>query len=243
MIPFALSLLLAPSVIGTSNAPDTEPPIIEDLAAAAANPAAAPVITVMLTDNGTGVGNAFVYYRGPGQSWSKAELKGGTSGLFIARLPDGLQRSGFDYYVEATDVAGNGPSRIGSPEAPIHVERATLATLDRLAREPHVDAKVNDPVRIHPAWMMLSLAVGVLAGGGAAAYGMDLVGVNKNIAIDENNLADPNLSQIGKTKIVDNEVGLKQAATQDTVIAAILGVVGAAGIVTGAALVGVTEFE
>lgn len=236
MIPIALLLL------ASANAPDTEPPIIEDLAAAAANPAAAPVITVMLTDNGTGIGNAFVFYRGPGQSWSKAELKGGTTGLFIARLPDGLQRTGFDYYVEATDVAGNGPARIGSPEAPIHVERATVATLDRIANEPKVEARA-DPIHIHPAWMMLSLAVGVLAGGGAGAYAMDLAGVNKSIGIDETNLADPNLSDVGRKKIQANEAQLKQAATQDTVIAAILGVVGAAGIVTGAALVGVTELE
>jgi hypothetical protein len=238
MISLALSLLF----VTTSNAPDTEPPIIEDLAAAAANPAAPPVITVMLTDNATGIGNAFVFYRGPGQSWSKAELKGGTTGLFIARLPDGLQRTGFDYYVEATDVAGNGPSRIGSPEAPIHVARATQATLDRLAQQPQPQTRA-DPVHIHPAWMMLSLGVGVLAGGGATAYAMDLSGVNQSIGVDQTNLADPNLSELGRKKIQDNEASLKQAATQDTVIAVILGVAGVAGIVTGAALVGVTDFE
>src|SRR5438128_2128039 len=109
--------------------PDTDPPIIEDLAAAASNPDAAPIVSAMLSDPGSGIGTAYVHYRGVGStSWEKAELKGAANGLFIARLPDGLQKSGFDYYVEATDVAGNGPTRIGSENAPIRVDRATEAT-------------------------------------------------------------------------------------------------------------------
>ncbi|HEY4223935.1 MAG TPA: hypothetical protein VGO62_21415, partial [Myxococcota bacterium] len=110
MIGLALFLALAgPAPLP----PDSDAPIIEDLAAAASNPDAAPVVTCMLSDV-SGVGTARVFFRAAGQTgaFDKADLKGGTSGLFIARLPDGLQRSGFDYYVEATDVGGNGPARI-----------------------------------------------------------------------------------------------------------------------------------
>ena len=75
----ALLLLESPTAAAP---PDTEAPIIEDLAAAASNPAAAPVITVMLSDRGTGVGRALIFYRAVGASvWEKAELKGGTNGI------------------------------------------------------------------------------------------------------------------------------------------------------------------
>ena len=101
----ALALLLA-----TQAAPvDAEPPTIEDVAAAASNPDASPVITVMMSDHGSGVGSAFVHFRAKGGEWQRADLKGGTSGMFIARLPDGTQRSGFEYWIEATDIACHGP--------------------------------------------------------------------------------------------------------------------------------------
>jgi hypothetical protein len=226
----------------TATAPDTDPPIIEDLAAAASNPDAPPIVSVTLSDPGSGVGTAYVHYRGVGSTaWDKAELKGAANGLFIARLPDGLQKSGFDYYVEATDVAGNGPTRIGSENAPIRVERATEATKVTLEREA---AKHVEPgPQIHPAWLMLSLGVGVLAGGGAGAYSLDLIGTNKKIDDANEKLANPNISDASKAALEKSRSNLQIASTQDTVIAGILGVVGAAGIVTGTTLVVITSLE
>jgi hypothetical protein len=185
------------------------------------------------------VGTARVFFRAAGSSgaFDKVELKGGTSGLFIARLPDGLQKSGFDYYVEATDIAGNGPARIGSPEAPIRVERATEATLTRLA---HQEADHKDPIpQIHPAWMMLSLGVGVLAGAGAGAYALDLAGVDKKVVGDDKILNDADTSAGAKRSAAANKTALSKAATQDTVITAILGVVSLASLATGVVLVSI----
>ena len=112
-----------------------DPPLIADVAAAASNPDASPIITVMMSDAGTGVGVAVVHFRPSGGSWQQAELKGGTTGLFIARLPEGTQRTGFEYWIEASDIAGNGPTRIASADRPIAVEKASEPTTALLERQ------------------------------------------------------------------------------------------------------------
>ena len=236
MMIVAAALLLA-----TVANVDTDPPIIEDLAAASSNPEAAPVITVMLADPGTGVGTARVVFRAIGGAWQKAELKGGTQGLFIARLPDGLQRSGFEYYVEATDVAGNGPSRIGSADVPIRVERAKEPTIKRLERQKAEHAEPGPT--IHPAWLMLSLGVGVLASAGAGAYGLDWSGVNGEIGTVDADLAKPGLSPAAVTALQGRKANLTSAATQDGIICTVMGVIGGAGLVTGTALVIVSSLN
>ena len=238
LAPFALAAV----VVGAGSAPDTEPPIIEDLAAAASNPEAQPVVTVMLSDPGTGVGTANVFYRGRGfNTWSKASLKGATSGLFIARLPDGLQKTGFDYYVEATDVAGNGPTRIGSTDTPIKVEAATEATMKVLARQEAARVEPRPP--IDPAWLMLSLGVGVLAGAGCGAYALDIVGTGRKIDDVNDRLNDPGISAKTKTALETSRTALQTASVQDTVIATVLGIVGAAGLATGSTLVVIASLE
>jgi hypothetical protein len=220
----ALALLLA----AQSPPADTEPPIIQDVAAAASNPDAAPVITVMMTDEGTGVGNAAVHFRAPCGQWQKADLKGGTSGLFIARLPDGLQKSGFEYWIEATDIAGNGPATIASPERPIVVDKATEPTLARVERQ-RAEARDAAPIKIHPAWLMLSLGVGVAAGAGAGAFGLDVKNVQNTIDIEQP--SGPRQAE------------LEQARTVDVAAASTLGVVAVAGLATGVVLVVVASLE
>lgn len=226
--------------VGAAAPTDVEAPIIEDVAAAASNPDAQPVITVMMSDRGTGVGTAFVVFRPAShEPWTRAELRGGTSGLFIARLPDGLQKSGFDYYIEATDVAGNGPARIGSPEVPIRVERATVATITRIAEQ-----KIVEPgPAIHPGWLMLSLGTGVLAGAGAGAYAIDLNGLNNKIGDVDEALAGTDLTDDQRARLAARRDALETAALQDTVMATVLGVVGAAGIITGTTLVVLSSLE
>jgi hypothetical protein len=241
MIGGALLLCAAAQLAPRAGAlEDFEPPIIEDIAAAASDPAAQPVITAMISDRGAGVATATVHYRArhePG--WRRAELKGGRAGLFIARLPDGLQRTGFEYYVEAVDAAGNGPVRIGSPEAPIEVERATVATRDRVP-EPRIEEAGS---RIHPGWLMLSLGAGVLAGAGAGAYGIDLLGLNNKIGELDAALARTDLSDEQRARIGVRKDGLEGAAVQDAVIASVLGVVSAAAVVTGTALLIASALE
>lgn len=214
----------------SSQAPvaDTEPPVIEDVAAAASNPDAAPVITVMMSDRGSGVGSAAVHFRPRGGAWQKADLKGGTSGTFIARLPEGTQRSGFEYWIEATDIAGNGPATIASADRPIVVERATEPTMARVERA-RAEAEAAAPLRIHPAWLMLSLGVGVVAGAGAGAFALDINNVQQTMDVEQ-----PTGARLAE---------LEQARTTDIAAAATLGVVAVAGLATGAVLVVLASLE
>jgi hypothetical protein len=212
--------VIAAILLFAAQAPDVDAPIIEDVAAASSNPQAAPIVTVLMSDRGSGVGTAAVLFRPlPAGSWRRAELKGGTGGLFIVRLPDGLQASGFDYYIEATDIAGNGPARVGSAEAPIRVEQATVPTLERLRRRRTLEP---DPT-IHPGWVMLSLSVGVLAGAGAAFFGLDLVQASADVAA--------------------GDAGRQDAVVSDAVMSSVLGVVAAAGLVTGGTLTVLSSME
>ena len=243
----ALLLLLAtqdvaPATPSVFNTPaDTDPPIIEDVAAASSNPRAAPAITVMMSDRGTGVGNAFVVYRAlPSGEWQKAELKGGTSGLFIARLPDGLQVSGFEYYVEASDIAGNGPARIANAQAPIRVERATQATSDRL-REERAANEIGPA--IHPAFLMISLGVGVLAGAGTGAYALDLASIGTRIEDVDTELDAGGLEDRRRAELLAARSELETAQRGDLVITSILGVVAVAALGTGITLVVLSATE
>jgi hypothetical protein len=232
----------APATPSVFNPPsDTDPPIIEDVAAASSNPRAAPAITVMMSDRGTGIGSAFVIYRQlPSGEWQKAELKGGTTGLFIARLPAGLLVSGFEYYIEASDIAGNGPARIASALAPIRVERATQATTDRLREEREA---VNVGPAIHPAFLMLSLGVGVLAGAGAGAYALDLASIGSRIGDVDTELATGGLSDTRRAELLAARGALETAQRGDLVITSILGIVAVAGLGTGVTLVVLSATE
>lgn len=224
----ALALTLAAQVAPVAPV-DVEPPIIEDVAAAASNPDAAPVITVMMADRGSGVGTAAVHFRPKGGTdWQKVELKGGTSGMFIARLPEGTQRTGFEYWIEATDIAGNGPATIASPDRPIVVDKATEPTLQRVERQ-RAEAEAAAPIKIHPAWLMLSLGVGVVAGAGAGAFALDIKNVQQTIDLEQPTGA--------------RRAELEQARTTDVAAASTLAVVAVAGLATGVVLVVLSAIE
>jgi hypothetical protein len=194
---------------------DTEPPFIEDLAVAAGNPATSPMITAVITDDWSGVDEAHVFYRLTGESsWERAPLQPGSAGLFVARLPDGSQRSGFEYYLEVWDAARNGPTRIGGPEEPFGIAPATEGTLDRVKREKE-EAELG---AVHPAWITLALGTGIAGTAAAGAFALDYVGLQQRL-----DNAAPN----------ENVDAIRSAQTGDIVFGAILGAVGVAGLATG----------
>jgi hypothetical protein len=236
----------AAEVAPAETSTDSEPPLIEDIAAASANPATAPVVTVMMSDRGSGVGDAAVVYRAAGASaWERVPLVGGSqdgSSLFIARLPDGLQRSGFAYYVEASDRAGNGPVRIGSAEEPIVVDKASEPTRARLEREA-IAQTAPEPLRVPPAFIMLGYGVGILGTAGAAGYLIDLGISQRRLETVEDELTTSDLTDARRRALTRAAAGYENAIIYDTAISAVLGVVGVAGLVTGTALLIATNLE
>lgn len=114
-------------------------------------------------------------------SFVKVDMKSDPriQGLFSAEIPATLITGDFDYYVEAFDEDGNGPSRVGSPDAPLHVSVSgprsdvpvrTTAPPPRPAPQP-VAATVTQqrpPERSKAPTILLSVFGGV----GAAVAGI-----------------------------------------------------------------------
>jgi hypothetical protein len=189
---------------------DSDAPGIEDVAVASSNPDVAPVVTAVLSDNGSGIGSAIVSYRVDGAAeWQTVALAGKPGDNWVGRLPDGTQRTGFSWCLDVTDKMGNA-GHLGTRERPFAVPAATEGTLLQLEHEPQKG--------VHPAWVMVAFGAGVLSGAGAGAFAIDLA----TSTTRAKNAAD-----------ATTRTALQKAITQDAAIASVLGVVGAAGIATG----------
>ena len=192
---------------------DSDAPGIEDVAVAASNPDVAPVITAVLSDNGSGIGSAILSYRVAGAAeWQTLALAGTPGDNWVGRLPDGPQRTGFSWCLDVTDKSGTA-GHLGTRERPFEVPAATEGTLSQLEHEPQKG--------IHPAWVMVAFGGGVLSGAGAGAFAIDLGTSN---------------TRLKNTVDTTTRTALQHAITQDAQIASVLGVVGAAGIATGIVL-------
>jgi len=218
---------------------DRDPPSIEDFAIAAENPNAAPNITARITD-ATGVERAIIYYRAlPAQgarSYEQLTLTGGKTGLFIARLPDGLQRTGFEYYVEVHDAAGNPPATLGSADQPFLIEGATQDTLSRLKEE-----EALQPKKLNPMWPMAAFGIGVLAGAGSAAFFVHYGLLNSRDGEIVRQLGDTNLDANTRNALLKEQQDANSYRVTDLFAGGALGVAGVVGLVTGAVLLVVSE--
>lgn len=212
---------------------DDTPPLIEDLAVAAGNPTTPPMITAVITDDWSGVERAEIFFRAPGAAeFDKVAFSPGAGGLFIARLPDGVQKTGFEYYVEVWDAAKNGPTRMGSPEAPLPVEAAAEGTLDRLERQER--EALEGPV--HPGWVMLAMGTGVVASAVSGLFWIDLLNVvQPNIDVIHKDLA-ANPSATRRAELEKSLTTYENSRTGDLVFGAVTGVIGVAALGTGVAL-------
>lgn len=213
---------------------DKQPPLIEDLAVAVGSPTTPPMITAVITDDWSGIERADIYFRRPGESeYQKVALNPGSGGLFIGRLPDGIQSTGFEYYVEVWDAAKNGPTRMGEPERPYPVEAAAEGTLDRIARQER--EALEGPV--HPGWVMLAMGAGIAASAFSGVFWYDLFNVVQPQIDDiDGQLGAGNLSAGDRAALEKSRAAFENSRTGDVVFGSILGVVGVAALGTGAAL-------
>jgi hypothetical protein len=79
----------------------------------------------------------------PGTSWKRVELKPVSPGWFEARL----RTSGpFQYFFEVFDDQGNGPSRVGTPQAPFRAPVMIGQLGDRRPWDPPVLLPEETPV-------------------------------------------------------------------------------------------------
>lgn len=161
---------------------DDTPPEFEDLAVAAGSPTAPARATAVVTDDASGIESVEIYYRATGNTdFRPVPLTAGEGGLFIAALPQGLNQTGFEYYAEAKDAAGN-TARLGSPESPYRIKAVAESEMARVERDR---AAEDIPPAVDPLWPAIALGAGVvgLAIGGYlwfdtySIYNTNLVGV------------------------------------------------------------------
>jgi hypothetical protein len=119
--------------------------------------------------------------------------------VFEARVPAEHVSGDFAYYVEAYDEDGNGPGRVGSPQAPLAVTIVAPPVIDRpvqvqLEPKPPVQTIVvmqappEPPHKSHTATVLLGVFGGVfgLATGGAGVL-FNIESNNFNKAVNNNN--------------------------------------------------------
>lgn len=97
-------------------------------------------------------------------------LVAGEANTFAAQVPPNLTQADFEYFIEAFDEEGNGPSRLGSPEAPIRA-RAVAASWSSppaprpLAAPVERDQALELGAEAGRPWQRTAGAVGLTAGG------------------------------------------------------------------------------
>lgn len=214
----------APAPAPTSR--DAEPPRIEDIAVAAANPNMAPMITAVITDDFSGVDRALFFYRITGENeFKKAVLVPGAGGLFIARLPDGVQNKGFDYYVEVYDAANQPPARIGSADMPLFVPAAIAGTT---LSSSYVEDEFTG---VHPGWIMLSIGSGMVLTAASGWFFYDLATV-----------VLPTLENVkGQELEPGAEAALRNSLVGDVLMGSALAAIGVGALGTGMVLMALSS--
>lgn len=203
---------------------DVTPPVIEDFAVASGNWGTAPRVTAVLSDDLSGVDTAILYYRRTSEdTFEQATLYPGSGGLFMAVLPDGLQQTGFQYYCQVTDAAGN-VSFLGGPGRAYDVPAARQYKAPpppKVEKQPGDD---DEQFAISPIWVFLPGAGAVIATAiSGVAFGVAYVSYATN-------LSKTNLSEERRRAYELNIIG-------DVVIGAAAGVVALAGFGTAGGII------
>jgi hypothetical protein len=97
---------------------DTAPPVLVHVAIASAERGKALVVAARITDERSGVGTAQVCWRNLYRTEYSCTPLSHKGDQYAGDLPARAVTDGLAYYVEASDAAGNGPARSGSPEQP-----------------------------------------------------------------------------------------------------------------------------
>ena len=135
---------------------DTEPPDVQTVTAFPVNEGAAVDFLVEASDP-SGVAAVRVQYRiRGGKTWGVLPLTPSSPTQFSGSLPPlAALPPGIEYFVEAWDRAGNGPSRLGTAEKPRFVEVRAGAP--------------KDTAHFYERWWFWTVVGAAVAGGTAAA--------------------------------------------------------------------------
>ncbi len=112
------------------------------------------------------------------EGYSRIPLKpvAGKPDMFSAVIPAAFTAADFDYFVEAFDDNGNGPSRQGAPDAPLHV---TV----QAAGEVATDVPRVTPEPSHPAPPLATTAEEAGSTSSRSAFGWSAIGLGAGGAV------------------------------------------------------------
>jgi hypothetical protein len=188
-----VALLLGATSISSSARAETPGPTVNHQVISRVKPGSPVEFHALITSNSaSAVFNPVLYFRTKGAShFSRISLEpvANTPHLFSTIVAKELVIADFDYYLEAYDEDGNGPSQVGNDKAPLHVlvtnEAAPVADANGKSVKVVFTNKADKPNLNPPdskkSTMVLStssaasssssgrgLGIGMTAGGGAA---------------------------------------------------------------------------
>jgi len=206
---------------------DSEPPVFEDVAVAAGSPRSPARVTAVVTDDASGITVVLIHYRrGPAGPFEQLGMTPGEGGMFAAQLPAGLNRTGFYYYVEARDAAGNS-SAVGSSEHPFRVKAVPESEYDRVKR---VEEAEKEREGINPLWPAIAIGAGVVG-----------IAIGGYLWFDTYSIYDTNLVGVDASSAAAQPY--VNAIIIDVAMAIPLTVLGIAGAATGATLLVLSAYD
>ncbi len=175
--------LVSPSSVQTASeleddtmVADTNAPVIEDFAVASGNWGTAPRITALISDDNSGLELAIVFYRATEQdTYEQTNLYAGSGGLFMAVMPDGFQQTGFQYYCQVVDAAGN-VAFLGGPGRPFVVDPAIPNKKPPPPKLEKVPGEDEEVFTISPFWVFVPAVAGVVSTAISAYWWTDFSG-------------------------------------------------------------------
>jgi hypothetical protein len=144
------SIGIAVLVLGAARlalAADTTPPVIEHTPVTTVTRGETLIITAHMKDQSEIFGPT-VWYRPVGKTtFLSAEMIRKTEDIWGAAIP---ATGDIEYYIEAYDEFGNGPSRAGGPDAPFHVSMVEPAPLYKKAPVAQAEAPIEGSAPAEP---------------------------------------------------------------------------------------------
>lgn len=153
---------------------DLEPPVIQHQPQEQAVQGAPLVLRAVIID-ASGVFQPAVYVRSVGRHenyLSIAMVQEGAPSHYQATIPASRVEGTLEYFIEAFDEHGNGPARVGRPDAPIRL-RAVLPSLAQPSDSPGVQDRVDAPppteASVFRQWWFWTLVGAAVVGAAATA--------------------------------------------------------------------------
>ena len=169
----------------TAGAEDKEPPILKHESIGEA-PLYEPILFDVRIQDISGVFAPSVYYRYAGQADYRVIELTRKGADFTAQISGSEVTGDIEYFIEAFDEQGNGPSRLGSPNQPFRIavgkmtpaiplphreKKKALVTQDPLVPKVVIDAQKSEAL-YEKWWFWVTMTVALAAGGTAAAWAL-----------------------------------------------------------------------